>query len=406
MKIVLFTNSYPFGIGEMWKHNEIQILADEFDQIEIVPLLYGGNKIPKRMHCKNVVFSEPIIHGSSKPLTYIDVIKTFVGPGALTNLIELFLLIKNIDKDKVIRLLNSAKRVRQIIRHESIKKVLNSEQKDTILYFYWGVGIADILPLININQFKKIVVRLHRFDVYEYENKGYIPYRQQLMNKRITFLPCSDDGTNYLINRYPKRIATVNTQRLGVLPHKKTSFGSNKSILNIVSCSSLTEVKRIDLMIQAAEKLTIPFQWIHIGNGELFESLELAVRTKGLKDKFKFIGSINSELIIEYLIQGSFDLFINTSRSEGVPVSIMEALSVGLPVIATDAGGTKEIVDDSVGQLLKIDFQISELKEAIEKFNSLENKDRENLKQNALLRFIERCDIEKLTKEFIEFLKK
>ncbi len=358
------------------------------------------------MHCKNVVFSEPIIHGSSKPLTYIDVIKTFVGPGALTNLIELFLLIKNIDKDKVIRLLNSAKRVRQIIRHESIKKVLNSEQKDTILYFYWGVGIADILPLININQFKKIVVRLHRFDVYEYENKGYIPYRQQLMNKRITFLPCSDDGTNYLINRYPKRIATVNTQRLGVLPHKKTSFGSNKSILNIVSCSSLTEVKRIDLMIQAAEKLTIPFQWIHIGNGELFESLELAVRTKGLKDKFKFIGSINSELIIEYLIQGSFDLFINTSRSEGVPVSIMEALSVGLPVIATDAGGTKEIVDDSVGQLLKIDFQISELKEAIEKFNSLENKDRENLKQNALLRFIERCDIEKLTKEFIEFLKK
>lgn len=405
MKIVLFTNSYPFGIGEMWKHNEIKILADKFDQIEIVPLQYGGNKIPKKIHCENVVFREPIIDESLKPLTYIDVIRTFVGYGALTNFVELFLLIKNINKDKVIRFLNSAKRVRQIIQHTSIKSVLSSDQKDTILYFYWGVGIADILPLININQFKKIVVRLHRFDLYEYENKGYIPYRQQLMNKRIIFLSCSDDGTNYLTNRYSERKATVMTQRLGVLSHKKTSLGSNESILKIVSCSSLTEVKRIEMMIQAAEKLTIPFEWIHIGNGELYESLELAIRTKGLKDKFKLVGSINSELIIAYLIQGSFDLFINTSRSEGVPVSIMEALSVGIPVIATDAGGTKEIVDNHVGQLLKIDFQISELKEAIEKFNSLEIKGKENLKRNALLRFMERCDMEKLTQEFIEVLK-
>jgi glycosyltransferase involved in cell wall biosynthesis len=365
MKIILFTNSYPFGIGEMWKHHEIEILADKFDHIEIVPLQYGGNKIPKSIHCKNVVFCEPIIDESSKPLTLFDVIRTFVGNGAVTNFVELLLLIKNINRKKVIKFLNSAKRVRQIIKHKSIQKVLSSDQKDTILYFYWGVGIADILPHININHFKKIVVRLHRFDLYEYENEGYIPYRHQLMNKRITFLPCSDDGTNYLTNQYPESRAIVKTQRLGVFPHKKMSFGSNKSILKIVSCSSLTEVKRIEMMIQAAEQLTIPFEWIHIGFGELYESLELAVKIKGLKDKFKFVGSINSELIIEYLIQGKFDLFINSSRSEGVPVSIMEALSVGIPIIATDAGGTKEIVDVNVGQLLKIDFKIIELKEAI-----------------------------------------
>ena len=45
------------------------------------------------------------------------------------------------------------------------------------------------------------------------------------------------------------------------------------------------------------------------------------------------------------------DLFINTSSSEGVPVSIMEALSVGIPIIATDVGGTKEIVTKTTARI-------------------------------------------------------
>ena len=268
------------------------------------------------------------------------------------------------------------------------------------------MGSADILPLIKIKKFKKVVVRLHRFDLYESENDGYIPYRKQLMNKRITLLPCSDDGTNELTKRYPNRLANLKTQRLGVFSQKTTSTGSNDGVLRIVSCSSLTEVKRIDKMIEAAALLSIPFEWIHIGSGVLQESLELLLDKKSIKHKFKFLGSMNSELIIDYLIQGKFDLFINTSSSEGVPVSIMEALSVGIPIIATDVGGTKEIVDDSVGKLLKKHFLTKELKEAIEDLYSLSYNEKEILRQRAHFRFKERCDMEKLTQEFIEVLNK
>ncbi|NJK95527.1 MAG: glycosyltransferase [Bacteroidales bacterium] len=45
-------------------------------------------------------------------------------------------------------------------------------------------------------------------------------------------------------------------------------------------------------------------------------------------------------------------MFLNTSLSEGVPVSVMEALSFGLPVIATDVGGTGELINDEVGMLI------------------------------------------------------
>jgi glycosyltransferase involved in cell wall biosynthesis len=46
---------------------------------------------------------------------------------------------------------------------------------------------------------------------------------------------------------------------------------------------------------------------------------------------------------------------VNLSSSEGVPLSIMEALAMGVPVVATAAGGTGEMVDDSVGALLPVE---------------------------------------------------
>ncbi|NCO54621.1 MAG: glycosyltransferase, partial [Bacteroidetes bacterium] len=53
------------------------------------------------------------------------------------------------------------------------------------------------------------------------------------------------------------------------------------------------------------------------------------------------------------------DLFINVSESEGIPVSIMEALSAGIPVIATNVGGTNEIVNNDVGFLIDKEFEIN-----------------------------------------------
>lgn len=402
----MFTASYPYGIGEMWKHNEIQILANKFDHIEIVPLEYGGNKIPKKIHCENVVYREPIIDESSKPLTFIDVIKTFMGYGVITNFHELLILIKNIDKNKFIRFLNSAKRVRQILQHSRIKTILRNNPNDTILYFYWGLGSAEILPFINVSKFKKVVVRMHRYDLYEYENDNYIPFRKQLLDQKITILPSSDDGVKHLKAHYPKHIADIRTQRCGVLEANGIALGSSDDKLKIVSCSFLVPVKRISLMIEAAALLNIPFEWHHIGYGQLETDLKEFVKLNNLEDRFKFIGKINSELVLDYYIKNSFDLFVNTSRSEGVPFSIMEAFSVAMPVIAADAGGTKEVVDKSVGCLLKNDFIPSELKNAIENYYYLSQYEKNKIRQNAFARFKDKCDMEKLTQEFIGVLKK
>ena len=57
-----------------------------------------------------------------------------------------------------------------------------------------------------------------------------------------------------------------------------------------------------------------------------------------------------------------YHVFLNVSISEGIPVSIMEALSFGIPTIATNVGGTKEIVfDKRNGFLLPVDFELTQL---------------------------------------------
>jgi glycosyltransferase involved in cell wall biosynthesis len=65
-----------------------------------------------------------------------------------------------------------------------------------------------------------------------------------------------------------------------------------------------------------------------------------------------FLGELSHEQVMKQL--SASDIFVNPSYSEGLPTSVMEAAVVGLPIIATDVGGTKEIIEDgTTGMLYK-----------------------------------------------------
>ena len=104
---------------------------------------------------------------------------------------------------------------------------------------------------------------------------------------------------------------------------------------------------------------------------------------------------------MDFYRQNHIDLFINTSRSEGVPVSIMEAFSFGVPAIATDVGGTGEIVDNSVGKLLDVNVSPQEIANAIKLFAV---SDTSEFRKNARNRWNERYNAEKNYREFAGFL--
>ena len=69
--------------------------------------------------------------------------------------------------------------------------------------------------------------------------------------------------------------------------------------------------------------------------------------------------------------------FINVSSSEGIPVSIMEVMSFGIPVIGTNVGGVSELVNQENGHLLSANPAAQEIVSVIEKFQQLSNEDKE-----------------------------
>ena len=64
------------------------------------------------------------------------------------------------------------------------------------------------------------------------------------------------------------------------------------------------------------------------------------------------MGHIPNRAILQRYLADDIDFLLNLSDSEGLPVSYMEAMSIGVPVIARDSGGSSEIVDDKTGRLL------------------------------------------------------
>ena len=64
------------------------------------------------------------------------------------------------------------------------------------------------------------------------------------------------------------------------------------------------------------------------------------------------------------------DLFINTSKSEGLPVSLMEATSFGIPIMAPNVGGIKEIVTKETGILFEPNKEIEQLANYIVELNN------------------------------------
>jgi glycosyltransferase involved in cell wall biosynthesis len=115
----------------------------------------------------------------------------------------------------------------------------------------------------------------------------------------------------------------------------------------------LVELKRVDLLVEALAQLRadcIDCRLVLVGDGEQREALEMQVRRLHLQEYVLFMGARSdvTELLAE------FDVFANSSRTEGISLSILEAMSAGLPVVATAVGGTPVLIEDGVsGRLVE-----------------------------------------------------
>jgi glycosyltransferase involved in cell wall biosynthesis len=162
----------------------------------------------------------------------------------------------------------------------------------------------------------------------------------------------SDELVPYLVRR--RRISSKKVVRiyngLEVLPAHKTN--SIKKIVTIGSAGRLVPVKDFELMIDIARDLCAKMEnvrFILAGDGPEREALETKVDSFRIESYFTLLGRVDD---MDEFYKG-IDIYLNTSRHEGVPMTILEAMVRCLPVVAPDVGGIKEIlIDKETGRLI------------------------------------------------------
>ena len=126
--------------------------------------------------------------------------------------------------------------------------------------------------------------------------------------------------------------------------------------------------KRVSLIAAAAVELAargVRTHWTHLGDGAEMELVRATVADAPGSFSYELPGLVNVSEVRKAMETGGYDVFVNVSMSEGAPVSIMEAQSVGLPTVATDVGGSAEVADAGINVILDSDLTKSELADAL-----------------------------------------
>ena len=126
-----------------------------------------------------------------------------------------------------------------------------------------------------------------------------------------------------------------------------------EGVFDIVYFGRMTRGKGVDLLIEAFGHLVKDFPYARlflIGSGERLSLLQTRVNELHLSERVQFTGWLQNDELFSRLIAA--DLFCLPSFSEGLPSSILEAMSIGLPILATHVGGIPEIIEDNVSGML------------------------------------------------------
>lgn len=273
---------------------------------------------------------------------------------------------------------------------------------NAVLYSYWADSSAVILACLKKYGIKNLcVTRLHAFDIYEGgDNHGHIPWRSFVLRQLDRLVTISGHGKCYLNKKYPFTAEKTHTHRLGIAVHDEPLNQAPVNEWKLVSCSWVGRRKNLTGVYHALQGLENT-TWTHLGDGEDFEALKS--HTKGNPClKVQLPGRFTQKGLREYYAHEPTTCFISLSTNEGLPVSMMEAMAFGIPVVSTDVGGCAEIVTPETGVLLPKNYTnddvVAAVKQCAEKFASPEAR-------NHIQQFIRsNFDAGKNYQQFVDFL--
>ena len=274
---------------------------------------------------------------------------------------------------------------RRIIRN-------NQESQITVLSTWFAVSAFSAALLKKDYQRIKAVSLAHSYEILTVRNPNipymHIDFKHKYLDGvffishiiRQMYL----DGVELSCKEY------YNKTHVCYLGSFKDRPGLNKTdsvIFNICTCSRVIPLKRLDVLISAlAEWHEGKVRWVHLGDGPLLDSLANSaalIQKRNPSVEIVFQGRMTNAQVKEYYLKEPVDVFVNLSEIEGLPISIMEAISYGIPIIATNVGGTSEVVNDSFGFLIDGEVCPLRVRKMLERFRALPKDRVDTMRQNS-----------------------
>jgi glycosyltransferase involved in cell wall biosynthesis len=370
--LLVFTGSYPFAyaVEDTFLEPELHRLTKKFDSVVVAPFHRSGTRasVPS-----NVKVEEGLAElAESTGARWRFAAKALVSAQFWNELRVTRALIGR--PRALVRLLAAATRAEMtrywLVRYFRSRRLAPAK---VIAYTFWCDGTTTGLTMAKSHlPGLTVVSRAHGNDLYvERHDPPHLPLRTGTFKRLDRLYPDSERGLNYVVERYPWFASRCELARLGVPEPGFRSRASDDGSMRLISCSRIVPVKRVELILQAIEgaarmRPDVRFEWHHFGEGPLKAEVErLATSLLPANVVATFPGYEGLPELMAFYRNHPIDAFINASVSEGTPVSIMEAASCGIPVIATAVGGNTEIVSSRNGYLVGANPEPRELAEAI-----------------------------------------
>lgn len=347
-RILFITASYPFGRSEEFAELELQKLARSF---EVTVLASDCRGQCRSVEVRGVnVFSW---RWSTLRILRSTLIAIF-SPGVWRDLRRLSRTLRFFPNVRAtLRVLS--RHSRAVYLAPTLFQAL-SENEFSAIYAFWGNSAA--LSLARFPNRPPLLVRFHGYDLYRGRNAGVVPGQAEIVNASDRIFTVSRDGQRYLQRHYPERAEIVDYVPIGV-PRQDDNFEvERKGALRVVSVSYCVSVKRLHIILGAVRICNdrgIDVRWTHIGGGPLLEKLKRDALNADLIHSVRFLGHLAPgwDGLYDHLSHNDYDLALNVSASEGLPIALQEAMSFGIPIAATRVGGNEELTKMSDGITLE-----------------------------------------------------
>ena len=287
-------------------------------------------------------------------------------------------------------------------------------ENGAIYYSYWNFWKCyAVTHIIDRYPGSRVISRIHGYELYDEQiPSGYQPFKNAMDAKLDKLIFVSETGKEHYLDKFGKTdsdkyvlylLGTRNSLDREACLHGSYREGGKDFLL--VSCSRIDSNKRVERIAKALSLINdLQLEWVHFGTGDLEDAVRSeasALLDNKVNIRYEFRGLVNNGIIHEFYRERMPDAFITASASEGNPVSVMEALSYGIPVIAPAICNFPNMIADC-GILVSEECSTEELADAVVKIAGMPGDDIRKIRYNARKRWENDFDADKNNRRFVE----